>query len=137
MNEGNSSETFQGNDRVLDGVILGVVTFRLFAQTTLNIAPEMGHDLGLEANTMNIVVAIIAFIRIGDIQNGLFAWCCIRGGPHVQRPHGCRSGTFDHADHPPSKPRGLEVSERRGSALKTIVIGPGLNLERLDAMRGA
>jgi MFS transporter, DHA2 family, multidrug resistance protein len=49
---------FQGNDKLLWGLILGVITFWLFAQTTLNIAPEMGRDLGLEANAMNIAVAI-------------------------------------------------------------------------------
>src|SRR5207237_9396143 len=32
---------FQGNDRLLCGIILGVLTFWLFAQTTLNIAPDM------------------------------------------------------------------------------------------------
>ncbi len=51
---------FQGNDRLLFAIILGVITFWLFAQTTLNIAPEMGRDLGLGASTMNIAVAITA-----------------------------------------------------------------------------
>ena len=51
---------FQGNDRVLCGIILGVITFWLFAQTTLNIAPDMGRDLGLGASTMNMAVAITA-----------------------------------------------------------------------------
>ena len=54
------SAPFQGNDRVLCGIILGVITFWLFAQTTLNIAPDMGRDLGLGASTMNMAVAITA-----------------------------------------------------------------------------
>jgi DHA2 family multidrug resistance protein-like MFS transporter len=41
-------------------MILGVITFWLFAQTTLNIAPAMGRDLGLGASTMNIAVSITA-----------------------------------------------------------------------------
>ncbi len=53
-------EGFRGNDRVLFGIILGVITFWLFAQTTLNIAPDMGRDLGLGASTMNTAVAITA-----------------------------------------------------------------------------
>jgi len=53
-------EKFRGNDRVLYGIILGVITFWLFAQTTLNIAPDMGRDLGLDASTMNVAVAITA-----------------------------------------------------------------------------
>ncbi|MBV8273077.1 MAG: MFS transporter [Cupriavidus sp.] len=51
---------FQGNDRLLFGIVLGVLTFWLFAQTTLNIAPDMGRELGLPATTMNIAVAITA-----------------------------------------------------------------------------
>ncbi len=54
------AEGFRGNDRVLFGIILGVITFWLFAQTTLNIAPDMGRDLGIGASTMNTAVAITA-----------------------------------------------------------------------------
>ena len=36
-----ATETYRGNDRLLFGIILGVVAFWLFAQTTLNIAPDM------------------------------------------------------------------------------------------------
>src|SRR6478609_1875438 len=57
---GSQAERFQGNDRVLFGIILGVITFWLFAQTTLNIAPDMGRDLGLGASTMNTAVSITA-----------------------------------------------------------------------------
>lgn len=55
-----TSATFQGNDRLLFGLIMGVIAFWLFAQTTLNIAPDMGRDLGVTADTMNIAVAITA-----------------------------------------------------------------------------
>ncbi|WP_269465513.1 hypothetical protein [Thauera humireducens] len=36
-----SSTTYQGTDKLLYGIILGVIAFWLFAQTTLNIAPDM------------------------------------------------------------------------------------------------
>ena len=49
-----------GNDRLLFGMILGVVAFWLFAQTTLNIAPTMAADLGIEMSVMNIAVSITA-----------------------------------------------------------------------------
>lgn len=49
---------FKGNDKLLFGMIMGVIAFWLFAQTTLNIAPDMQKDLGMEANVMNIAVAI-------------------------------------------------------------------------------
>lgn len=54
------TNTSQGNDRLLFGIIMGVIAFWLFAQTTLNIAPDMSRDLGMTANTMNIAVAITA-----------------------------------------------------------------------------
>ncbi len=49
---------YKGNDRLLFGIIMGVVAFWLFAQTTLNIAPDMSRDLGMDASMMNIAVAI-------------------------------------------------------------------------------
>ncbi|MFS8524598.1 MAG: MFS transporter, partial [Limnochordales bacterium] len=53
-------EKFVGNDKVLFGIIFGVLAFWLFAQTTLNIAPGMAEDLGIETNVMNIAVFITA-----------------------------------------------------------------------------
>lgn len=54
------SATSPGTDRLLYGMILGVVAFWLFAQTTLNIAATMAADLGLEMSVMNIAVSITA-----------------------------------------------------------------------------
>lgn len=54
------SSSFRGNDRLLFGMILGVLAFWLFAQTTLNIAPTMAADLGIESGVMNIAVSIAA-----------------------------------------------------------------------------
>src|SRR5579872_417079 len=51
---------FVGNDRLLFGMILGVLAFWLFAQTTLNIAPTMASDLGVQTSVMNIAVSITA-----------------------------------------------------------------------------
>jgi DHA2 family multidrug resistance protein-like MFS transporter len=51
---------FIGNDRVLFGIIFGVLAFWLFAQTTLNISPVMANDLGIETSVMNIAVSITA-----------------------------------------------------------------------------
>ena len=49
-----------GSDRLLYGMILGVLAFWLFAQTTLNIAPTMAADLGIQMSVMNIAVSITA-----------------------------------------------------------------------------
>jgi MFS transporter, DHA2 family, multidrug resistance protein len=53
-------EKFSGNDKVLFGIIFGVLAFWLFAQTTLNIAPVMAEELGIETSIMNIAVSITA-----------------------------------------------------------------------------
>jgi len=55
-----SSTPYQGNDRLLFGIILGVLAFWLFAQTTLNISPLMARDLGVQPTLMNIAVSITA-----------------------------------------------------------------------------
>lgn len=60
MSTGADTTTYQGNDKLLFGIIMGVIAFWLFAQTTLNIAPDMSRELGISANTMNIAVAITA-----------------------------------------------------------------------------
>ena len=36
---------YHGDDKLLFGIILGVLAFWLFAQTTLNIAPAMAAEL--------------------------------------------------------------------------------------------
>jgi DHA2 family multidrug resistance protein-like MFS transporter len=51
-------QSYKGNDRLLSGIIMGVVGFWLFAQTTLNVAPDMSRDLGVNASSMNVAVAI-------------------------------------------------------------------------------
>jgi DHA2 family multidrug resistance protein-like MFS transporter len=57
-----SDETagYRGDDRLLFGIILGVLAFWLFAQTTLNISPAMAADLGVATSVMNIAVSITA-----------------------------------------------------------------------------
>lgn len=52
--------TFKGNDRALLGIVLAVVTFWLFAQTTLNIGPVMAEDMAMPMSTMNIAIALSA-----------------------------------------------------------------------------
>ena len=52
--------TYVGTDRLLFGMILGVLAFWLFAQTTLNIAPTMAADLKIQMPVMNIAVSVTA-----------------------------------------------------------------------------
>ena len=49
---------YKGNDKLLFGIILGILAFWLFAQTTLNINVVMAKDLQIETAVMNIAVSI-------------------------------------------------------------------------------
>ncbi|BEG99222.1 MFS transporter [Bacteroides sedimenti] len=51
---------YKGNDKLLFGIILGVLAFWFFAQTTLNINVVMSKDLQMNASMMNIAVSITA-----------------------------------------------------------------------------
>ncbi len=51
---------YQGTDKLILGIVLAVITFWLFAQTTLNIAPVMGSDLKISHSLNNIAVTITA-----------------------------------------------------------------------------
>ena len=54
------TKQYEGNDRLLLGIVLGVITFWLFAQTTLNIAPAMREDLAIDVSSSNLAVSITA-----------------------------------------------------------------------------
>jgi DHA2 family multidrug resistance protein-like MFS transporter len=54
------STGFTGNDSALLGIVLAVVTFWLFAQTTMNIGPLMAADVGMPMPVMNIAISISA-----------------------------------------------------------------------------
>lgn len=51
---------FKGNDSALLGIVLAVVTFWLFAQTTMNIGPLMAGDVGMPMPVMNIAISLSA-----------------------------------------------------------------------------
>ena len=51
---------YHGDDKLILGIVLAVVTFWLFAQTTLNVAPAMRRDLQITEGVSNIAVSITA-----------------------------------------------------------------------------
>ncbi len=51
---------YHGDDKLTAGIVLAVVTFWLFAQTTLNVAPAMRSDLRIAEGVSNIAVSITA-----------------------------------------------------------------------------
>src|SRR6188472_510668 len=55
-----AATSYRGSDKLLLGIVLAVVTFWLFAQTTLNIASTMRADLRISESLNNISVSIAA-----------------------------------------------------------------------------
>lgn len=53
---------YQGNDKVLVGIICGVLTYWLFAQTTFNVAPSMQRDLHFQASLFSVAISITALV---------------------------------------------------------------------------
>lgn len=58
IGSGHRAAPLVGNDRLLAALVLGVMSFWLFAQTMLNIAPVVRADLGASAGVMNTAVAL-------------------------------------------------------------------------------
>ena len=55
-----AASSYRGSDKLILGIVLAVVTFWLFAQTTLNIASTMRADLRISDSLNNISVSITA-----------------------------------------------------------------------------
>ena len=55
-----AASRYQGDNKLVLGIVLAVITFWLFAQTTLNIAPAMRDDLRIAESINNIAVSITA-----------------------------------------------------------------------------
>ncbi|RAR54916.1 DHA2 family multidrug resistance protein-like MFS transporter [Paraburkholderia unamae] len=51
---------YEGDDRLIAGIVLAVVTFWLFAQTTLNVLPVMRTELRIDNGIGDIAVSITA-----------------------------------------------------------------------------
>ena len=58
MNRSSPTGVYHGTNRLIIGIVLAVITFWLFAQTTLNIAPAMRANLKISESLNNIAVSI-------------------------------------------------------------------------------
>jgi MFS transporter, DHA2 family, multidrug resistance protein len=56
----NTANKHRGANRLILGIVLAVITFWLFAQTTLNVAPTMREELRISESLNNIAVSITA-----------------------------------------------------------------------------
>lgn len=60
------NSTFRGNDRLLIGMVLGVLTFWLFYQSMFNVVPSIQKDLGMSDTSLNAVISL------GSLFSGCF-----------------------------------------------------------------
>ena len=49
---------YKGNNRLILGIVSGVVTFWLFAQTMVNIVPAIQADLGISSGILGIAISL-------------------------------------------------------------------------------
>ena len=53
-------ETYKGTNKMLTGIVFGVITFWLFAQAMVNVVPAVQEDLGVSLGTLNIGISLAA-----------------------------------------------------------------------------
>jgi MFS transporter, DHA2 family, multidrug resistance protein len=51
-------ETYRGTNKLITGIVFGVITFWLFAQAMVNIVPAVQSDLGISLGTLNIAISL-------------------------------------------------------------------------------
>lgn len=50
--------TYKGTNKMIIGIVFGVITFWLFAQAMVNIVPAVQEDLGINLSTLNIAISL-------------------------------------------------------------------------------
>ncbi len=51
---------YKGTDKMITGIVFGVITFWLFAQAMVNVVPDVQADLGVSSGTLNIAISLTA-----------------------------------------------------------------------------
>ena len=52
--------SYKGTDKMITGIVFGVITFWLFAQAMVNVVPAVQKDLGITSGTLNIAISLTA-----------------------------------------------------------------------------
>ncbi|GEQ03251.1 MFS transporter [Staphylococcus ureilyticus] len=60
MTQQGNTKSYQGDNKLILGIVLGVVTFWLFAQSLLNVVPTLQQSFNSNIGTISIVVSITA-----------------------------------------------------------------------------
>lgn len=50
--------TYKGTNKMITGIVFGVITFWLFAQAMVNIVPAVQKDLGIDLGVLNIAISL-------------------------------------------------------------------------------
>ncbi|MBS4207091.1 MFS transporter [Bacillus sp. FJAT-50079] len=51
---------YKGTDKLITGIVFGVITFWLFAQAMVNVVPAVQSDLGISSGPINIAISLTA-----------------------------------------------------------------------------
>lgn len=52
--------SYQGTNKLIAGIVFGVITFWLFAQSMVNVVPAVQKDLGISLGTLNVAISLTA-----------------------------------------------------------------------------
>ncbi|MBS4176795.1 MFS transporter [Lederbergia citrea] len=52
--------SYQGSNKMITGIVFGVITFWLFAQAMVNVVPAVQKDLGISLGTLNVAISLTA-----------------------------------------------------------------------------
>lgn len=52
--------SYKGTNKLITGIVFGVITFWLFAQAMVNVVPSVQADLGVSSGTLNIAISLTA-----------------------------------------------------------------------------
>jgi len=56
----NSVEPYIGSDKLICGIVLGVITFWLFAQSLVNVAPDVERSIDIPLGSLNLAISLTA-----------------------------------------------------------------------------
>jgi DHA2 family multidrug resistance protein-like MFS transporter len=52
--------SYKGTNKMLTGIVFGVITFWLFAQAMVNVVPDVQKDLGISLGSLNVAISLTA-----------------------------------------------------------------------------
>ena len=52
--------SYKGTNKMIIGIVFGVITFWLFAQAMVNVVPAVQEDLGVSLGTLNVAISLAA-----------------------------------------------------------------------------